>query len=81
MTSVASPTDAAISGSTVTFPVADLEDSPEVFSVVVDTCALSDGTVVVSSATYTDNDGNTPDLSVLTSNGDVVACEDDKGRL
>eukprot|EP00904_Undaria_pinnatifida_P009086 jgi/Undpi1/5307/HiC_scaffold_2.g00588.m1 len=57
----------SISGETVTFTAADLEDTATEFEVVLDACSLSPGSTVIDSATYTDDQGNDPDLSRLTS--------------
>ena len=56
-----------ISGSTVTFCAADLESTPTELDVVLDVCGEVPGGSVVVSADYTDDQGNTPDLSLLTS--------------
>lgn len=56
-----------IDGSTVTFNVDDLEAMPTDFAIVLDLCDAEEGGAVVLSANYTDDQGNDPDLSALTS--------------
>lgn len=74
VTSVLSPAGATLFGTTVSFPVDDLEASPTNFAVMLDTCNVDAGTAIVSSVTYADSQGNTPDMSVLQGAGNVMEC-------
>ena len=56
----------SFSGSTVTFSASDLESTPTDFDVLLDVCGEVPGGSIVVSATYTDDQGNDPDLSALT---------------
>ena len=56
----------SFSGSTVTFSASDLESTPTDFDVILDVCGEVPGGSIVVSATYTDDQGNDPDLSALT---------------
>lgn len=52
--------------STVVFDVSTLEDNLVVFDATLNHCGTA-GADVVASVSYSDNEGNTPDLSVLES--------------
>ena len=62
---VDSTTSGSVSGNTVTFSAADLESTPTEFEVQLDVCSEGPGGSVVVAADYTDNEDNTPDLSIL----------------
>lgn len=64
-TPINSTASGSISGSTVTFSAADLESTPTDFDVLLDVCSEIPGDNAVVSANYTDDQGNTPDLSLL----------------
>lgn len=53
--------------STVVFDVSTLEDNLVDFEATLDLCGSPGGAEVVASVSYSDNEGNTPDLSVLES--------------
>ena len=61
-----STTSGSFSGSTVTFSAPDLESNPTEFDITLDVCGEVPGDSIVVSATYTDDQGNDPDLSALT---------------
>lgn len=63
---VDSTASGSISGNTVIFSAADLESTPTEFDVLLDVCNEVPGGSVVVNADYTDDQGNTPDLSSLT---------------
>lgn len=71
----------AVAGSTyalsppggITYAVPDLEANPTDFEALLDYCASTPGADIVVSATYSDNEGNTPDLSALQ--GVVPTCD------
>lgn len=71
---------ASYAGSEAIFEVPDLEAIPTSFSVVLDTCAEADGDQVVASASYVDDDGNTPDLDPLTAEGVISNAACDGGK-
>lgn len=52
-------------GSTVVFDVSSLEDKPTLFAAVLDFCADPGGSYFAASVSYSDDEGNTPDLSSL----------------
>ncbi|CAN0391436.1 unnamed protein product, partial [Pylaiella littoralis] len=52
-------------GSTVVFDVSSLEDKPTLFAAVLDFCADPGGSYFAASVFYSDDEGNTPDLSSL----------------
>lgn len=73
--SVAYP-GAEISNNTVTFQVEDLESNPTKFGAVLDVCSIANGTMnAVSSITYSDDQNNTPDLSIAQEAGDLGGCD------
>ena len=54
-----------VSGRTVIFSAPDLEANATVFDAFLDLCSEAPGAGVIVSANYTDDQGNTPDLSLL----------------
>lgn len=64
------PVDSTSSGSitkkTVTFSVTDLESNPTDVEIMLDVCNKAPGGSIIVSADYTDDQGNSPDLSLLT---------------
>lgn len=58
----------------ITYTVPDLENNPNNFEALLDYCSSTPGTDIVVSASYSDNEGNTPDLSAL--HGVVPTCDD-----
>ena len=65
VTSVAYPDDPASGANTATFYVETLESNPTQFSAVLDTTGVAAGTNVVTHVKYSDNEGNSPDMSSL----------------
>lgn len=59
--------------SSITYTVPDLENNPTDFEALLDYCLSTPGMDIVVSASYSDNEGNTPDLSALQ--GVVPTCE------
>lgn len=79
--SVAYP-GAEVSGNTVTFQVDDLEANPTEFTALLDICSIADGSTdsggtpnAVISITYSDDQSNTPDLSVAQRAAQLGECE------
>eukprot|EP00903_Cladosiphon_okamuranus_P013604 g12670.t1 len=60
--------------SAISLSVDDLESNPTTFELLLDTCDFTDGEAVVASATYTDDQGNAPDMSVMEEIGVVPEC-------
>ena len=54
-----------VSERTVTFSAPDLEANATAFDVILDLCSVAPGAGIIESANYTDDQGNTPDLSLL----------------
>ncbi len=52
----------------------DLESNPTTFELLLDTCDFPDGEAVVASVTYTDDQGNAPDMSAIEESGVVPEC-------
>ncbi len=52
----------------------DLENNPMTFELLLDTCDFPDGEAVVASVTYTDDQGNAPDMSAIEESGVVPEC-------
>lgn len=65
-TTTAANGEAEVSGNTVTFMVSDLEASLTEFTVLLDSCTERAGAAAVVTVLYTDEEGNVPDLSVVS---------------
>eukprot|EP00752_Nemacystus_decipiens_P002185 g2080.t1 len=65
-----------VGGSVVVFEVPNLEDTPTSFEVVLDTCGETEGTPIVASVSYVDDEGDkTPDLTSIEGAGVVPTCD------
>eukprot|EP00903_Cladosiphon_okamuranus_P005863 g5800.t1 len=62
---------ASFVGNEVIFEVPDLEATPTSFSVVVDTCAETPRSLIVANAFYADDQGNSPNMAYLLTEGVV----------
>lgn len=59
----------------VVFEVPSLEATPTSFEVMLDTCGEIEGTPIVGSVTYVDDEDNTPDLASIEGAGIVPICD------
>ena len=62
-------------GTVVVFEVPSLEATPTSFEVMLDTCGEIEGTPIVGSVTYVDDEDNTPDLASIEGAGIVPICD------
>jgi len=58
----------------ISLSIDNLENNPTTFELLLDTCDFPDGEAVVVSATYTDDQGNSPDMGAIEENGVVPEC-------
>lgn len=66
--------DATISGDTITFFVDNLEGNTTEFEVVLDTCGVDEPVDPVVSIIYSDDQGNSPDFTVVLDITSDVTC-------
>ena len=76
VTSVAYPDQPASGGNTISFYAETLESNPTMFSVVLDTTGIAMGADVVAYVSYSDNEGNSPDMSGLMTLASTLECDD-----
>ena len=78
ITSIAYPGETAPGANTATFYVETLESNPSEFAVALDTAGVAVGTNLVTYVEYSDNEGNSPDMSRLTTSlASTLECDAD----
>ena len=81
VTSIAYPDEAAPGENVAIFYAETLESNPTEFTVVLETAGMAVGTNVVTYVKYSDNEGNSPDMSGLMTLPSTLECDDDGGTV